>query len=375
MVNTPASESPDLYPSAFEYVKALAEMGNSGAQRELGHFYLGMYDSVTEDLVEAVKWYRKAAEQGDAHAQRHIGDCYSSGNGVVADYVEAVKWYRKAAEQNIDGAQFKLGECLFNGCGMPADKVEAAQWYRKASQLGYAIAEYKLALCYATGEGVRKSEYIAALLFQRAAYGGVTPALVYLAHYYLNGLAVPKDEVEGYAYCNLACSGEVGISQYESQREMRSLRDSLEEKLPYDARLKGQQRTKELAEELKVKMSSRQPSASGPRPEDYTYLSSKWHEAQRLKGDRVMPVPEAVTAIPAFTPPVPPVAPATATKPEAIGFFFCWAVSSVAIFAFLCAIGFLNSGAQGFAVFFGRGLILAPLGGLVVGGIWKMMSK
>ncbi|KAB2645301.1 MAG: SEL1-like repeat protein, partial [Verrucomicrobia bacterium] len=39
------------------------------------------------------------AKQGDADAQFNLGVCYESGNGVAKDYVEAVKWYRKAAEQ------------------------------------------------------------------------------------------------------------------------------------------------------------------------------------------------------------------------------------------------------------------------------------
>ena len=31
---------------------------------------------------------------------------------MAKDYVEAVKWYRKAAEQNIAEAQFSLGICF-----------------------------------------------------------------------------------------------------------------------------------------------------------------------------------------------------------------------------------------------------------------------
>ncbi|MEN9021794.1 MAG: sel1 repeat family protein, partial [Verrucomicrobiales bacterium] len=39
------------------------------------------------------KWYRKAAEQGDAMAQSNLGFCYSSGNGVTKNYKEAYKWF------------------------------------------------------------------------------------------------------------------------------------------------------------------------------------------------------------------------------------------------------------------------------------------
>lgn len=43
--------------------------------------------------------YRKAAEQGDAVAQRKLGYRYGNGIGVKQDHAEAFKWYRKAAEQ------------------------------------------------------------------------------------------------------------------------------------------------------------------------------------------------------------------------------------------------------------------------------------
>ena len=66
---------------------------------------------MAKDEAEAVKWYRKAAEQNDAEAQYNLGVCYANGQGVAKDEVEAVKWYRKAAEQNYAAAQYNLGVC------------------------------------------------------------------------------------------------------------------------------------------------------------------------------------------------------------------------------------------------------------------------
>ena len=54
---------------------------------------------VPEDDAEAVRWFRLAAEQGDAYAQYNLGRMYANGEGVPEDFVEAVAWYRKAAEQ------------------------------------------------------------------------------------------------------------------------------------------------------------------------------------------------------------------------------------------------------------------------------------
>jgi S1-C subfamily serine protease len=78
--------------------------------------------------VEAVKWFRKAAEQNDARAQLNLGFRYADGQGVAKDEVEAVKWFRKAAEQNDASAQFILGLRYYNGQGVAKDYVEAYKW-------------------------------------------------------------------------------------------------------------------------------------------------------------------------------------------------------------------------------------------------------
>ena len=49
-----------------------------------------MYDRgerVPQDYAEAIKWYRKAAEQGYASAQYNLGIMYDDGEGVPQDYV------------------------------------------------------------------------------------------------------------------------------------------------------------------------------------------------------------------------------------------------------------------------------------------------
>jgi TPR repeat protein len=101
-------------------------------------------EGVAKDPVEAVKWYRKAAEQGIAEAQNNLGVCFMNGEGVAKDPVEAVKWYRKAAEQGHANAQNNLGECFMNGQGVAKDLEEAAKWFQKATDQGYTNAKRRL---------------------------------------------------------------------------------------------------------------------------------------------------------------------------------------------------------------------------------------
>ena len=58
-----------------------------------------------------MKWFRKAADQGDADGQWHLAMCYLS--SVTKDYEEAVKWFRKAADQGLaNGRTIALAKCI-----------------------------------------------------------------------------------------------------------------------------------------------------------------------------------------------------------------------------------------------------------------------
>ncbi len=59
---------------------------------------------VAEDDAEAVKWFRKAAEQGHAKAQVNLGVAYIFGSGVAEDYVVAHMWNNLARAQGDEGA-------------------------------------------------------------------------------------------------------------------------------------------------------------------------------------------------------------------------------------------------------------------------------
>jgi TPR repeat protein len=56
-----------------------------------------------KDEAEGVRWYRKAAEQGDAEAQYDLGDAYKRGRGVAKDKAEGVEWQKKSAAQGFKG--------------------------------------------------------------------------------------------------------------------------------------------------------------------------------------------------------------------------------------------------------------------------------
>jgi TPR repeat protein len=89
-------------------------------------YYQGQ--GVAEDPVKAMEWYRKAAEQGYAAAQRNLGWMYDQGRGVAEDPVKAAEWYHKAAVQGDADAQRSLGLMYNLGRGVAKDPVKAKEW-------------------------------------------------------------------------------------------------------------------------------------------------------------------------------------------------------------------------------------------------------
>jgi len=87
------------------------------------------------NFQKALKWFSRAAAQGDPDAQNALGQMYQDGEDVKQDYAEAAKWFRLAAEHTPDvgGAgqgRNNLGLLYLNGDGVPKDLVQAYMWFK-----------------------------------------------------------------------------------------------------------------------------------------------------------------------------------------------------------------------------------------------------
>jgi len=150
----------------FEETKSLAEDGDADAQRRLGNLY-NHGDEVPQNYNEAVKWYRKAAEQGDAEAQGSLGMMYETGEGVPQDYDEAIKLYRKAAEQGDAFSQSSLGQMYRDGKGVAKDLIHAYAWLNVAQANGYESADIFKQGLGLTPEQVAEAQALSAEIYKR----------------------------------------------------------------------------------------------------------------------------------------------------------------------------------------------------------------
>lgn len=180
------------YAKAVKWYRKAADQGLAVAQYNLGLMY-GNGQGLHQDYAEAAKWFRKAAEQGLAKAQTNVGGLYRDGLGVSQDYAAAAKWYRKAAEQGEVLAQVNLGFMYFSGQGVPQDFAEAAKWYRTAAEHGDSAGQFDLGTMYDAGRGMPQDYAAAMTWYRKAADQGNAPAEYGLGWHYANGLGVPQD--------------------------------------------------------------------------------------------------------------------------------------------------------------------------------------
>ena len=203
----------EIFAEVFSGIKVLAEQNDPISCCIIGFYYFNGY-YVEEDKVEAVKWWKKSAEEKYAVAQYHLGKCYYNGAGVEEDKTEAVKWYRKAAEQGYIIAQYYLA-CSYNRFDATMEeKVEIVKWYRKAAEQGHILAQYFLALCYDIGKGVPENKAEAVKWYRKAAEQGYATAQYALGNSYFNEEGVEENTAEAVKWYRKAAEQSNASAQY-----------------------------------------------------------------------------------------------------------------------------------------------------------------
>ncbi len=142
-----------------------AQMHNPQAARSTALLY---EDS---DIEKALHWHLIAANEGVKSSDLNIARLYEA----QEKQEEALKWYRKAADSGDAKAQFRL----YNFYRAKDEKL-ALSWLEKSAQNGYPKAQYS----YATMLLKEGSSYKAIALMQKASQSGYQPASDYLGQYY-----------------------------------------------------------------------------------------------------------------------------------------------------------------------------------------------
>ena len=119
-----------------ERLLANAESGTAEDQYNLGLRY-EKGTAVTQNHLEAARWYRLAAMTGYPDAQYKLCEMSEQGRGLPQDYQEAIRWCGLAADQGNGRAMFLLGRLYHTAHGVPQDFVRAHMWYNLATAHGF----------------------------------------------------------------------------------------------------------------------------------------------------------------------------------------------------------------------------------------------
>lgn len=123
--------------------------GNAWAQTNLAVMYTD--GPLKQNLKEAVRLLKLAADQDHARAQFRIAQHLLNGKGCVQNKLEAVKWLERAIKNGSVSAMTELAECCEYGWGCTVDVNKAISWYEKAAASGDVKASERLMVLVATG--------------------------------------------------------------------------------------------------------------------------------------------------------------------------------------------------------------------------------
>lgn len=242
---------------AAEWYRLAAARGNVDAYVGLGELAIREQAGLTAS--DAKYWLQKAADLGRTDAMRALADMNLQGTGTVPNPSAGTKLLGRAADQGDAHAMKKLGDRLFD-----TDAEAALGWYEKAAAKGDPNSAYIAAIMYAENYDIRPNAKKAAVLMRQAAEAGMPPAqadyglLVYqgagverdinaaarwfekaakagdregqflYAFTLYKGEGVPQSSEDAY-YWLLKSDGESGVDDYDTDRE--NFKKSLEKTL------------------------------------------------------------------------------------------------------------------------------------------------
>jgi len=122
----------------------------------------------------------------------------------VGDYKAAVTTFEKLAANNHPLAEYWIAHMTELGLGMPLDPAKAIELYKKAAAQDVNAAELRLGEIYLHGDIVLPDFAQAKIYLEKAAYHGGPRAAMLLGQMHHDGIGMPIDQVEAYAWSEVA---------------------------------------------------------------------------------------------------------------------------------------------------------------------------
>ena len=183
------------------------------------------------DLNKALNYYLKAASRNSVDAQREAALLYLNGKKPE----EAIKWFKRGADNGDMPSIFYYGKMLHDGMGVKQDVQQGMIYLLKAAEAEFPMGQYEVAQAYFKGEGVMKSPEQGVEWLIKAANNGVSNAQYQLARRYVDGDGLPSDFDQAVSWFAIALpKGHINAFKKLFEEGENSLKGS-----PFHAYLKG----------------------------------------------------------------------------------------------------------------------------------------
>lgn len=179
-------------------------------------FAYGQFIISEESLEEAVAYYKKGSEAGNADATANYANMLQTGRGVTKDSLKAEAVYLKCLQQQPDHARAlcnlgvlyegKLRKALADNDGASAQTNRALmlRYFEASIQLEFSYAALNLGLAYHDGKILPRDYAQAYRHFGQAVDWGHTAAHFNLGHMHEHGQSVPVTFSEAAYHYRLA---------------------------------------------------------------------------------------------------------------------------------------------------------------------------
>jgi TPR repeat protein len=132
-------------------------------------YYYGLALDKTNNVVEALRRVKMAADSGDTDAMVTLGVDFATGHGVLKNPERAFELFSKSAAAGNPEAVSDLGSMYSNGIFVKQDFAKALDYYEKAIEGGSSFSLNQLGVMYFAGKGVERDYHAAAEYFKQAA--------------------------------------------------------------------------------------------------------------------------------------------------------------------------------------------------------------
>ncbi|KAF9901213.1 hypothetical protein EC991_006412 [Linnemannia zychae] len=172
---------PQFMVEALKWFLKAANKGLADAQFGVIAEMLAVHDTPDRETITTMhRWCQMAVNQDHGPAQIYTDLFIHIGLGVPRNGRRAYKWYLKAVDQTGGFAEILLGNLNEKDGGIPKSESTAFEWYLKSADQGYSDGQFKVAERYERGYGVHVNREKAVEWYTKTVNSGHPPAKVAL---------------------------------------------------------------------------------------------------------------------------------------------------------------------------------------------------